>query len=116
MRCAVVYLQVSGVRDDRGAAHALSVAATGAALHLDAGRPQHEVTIAAVQHLPGDLDHLGTNFALSLLSQLGICGAGQHMTECERGGIKEQWATEQRHGDLLEDLGICLRYCAFCLR
>lgn len=67
-----LYLQVSGVCDHGDALQALGVAAAGAALHLDAGRPQHKVSIAAVQHRPGDLDHLCTDFTQSLLGWLRV--------------------------------------------
>lgn len=68
----LIYLQVSGVCDHRDALQALGVAAARAALHLDTGRPQHKVSIAAVQHPPGDLNHLCTNFTQSLLGWLRI--------------------------------------------
>lgn len=43
-----VYLQVSGVGDNRDTLQALGVTAAGAALHLDTGRPQQEVGIATI--------------------------------------------------------------------
>lgn len=58
------------MRGDRHTPQAVGVAAAGAALHLHAGRPQQEVSVAAIPHRPGDLDHLGTNFTQSLLGRL----------------------------------------------
>lgn len=55
------------------ALHPVAVAAAGAALHLDAGRPHQVVGVAAVDEVPGDLEHLRAGLALGDPGWLSRC-------------------------------------------
>lgn len=74
--------------DLRGAAlHVAVVAAAGAALHLHAGRPHHEVGVGAVHHGAGDLEDHRPRLALGEDSWLGRCqGVCGGPGEREEGG------------------------------
>lgn len=81
----VPYLDVPDA-DLRGAAlHVAVVAAAGAALHLHAGRPHHEVGIGAVHHAAGDLEHHLPCLALRKDSCLCCCQSIYKGQERSRG-------------------------------